>query len=127
MELEERAARILLAIHQSMNWSIWGSKRLKYWMIYTDNVRSAAYTNSLVKFVNNLCSRMDIAVLGRNRAHRAQIEELLNGISPDDEKRLLRLFREEATTLVLQVRVWIEEKRAEYEITEEEETDGLPV
>ena len=70
---------------------------------------------------------MDIAVLGRNRAHRAQIEELLNGISPDDEKRLLRLFREEATTLVLQVRVWIEEKRAEYEITEEEETDGLPV
>jgi len=127
MDLEERAARILLAIHQSMNWSIWGSKRLKYWTVYTDNVRSAAYTNSLVKFVNNLCSRMDVAVLGKNKAHRAQIEELLNNITAEEEKQLLRLFREQATTLVLQVRVWIEEKRAEYEIAEEEETDGLPV
>lgn len=112
-ELADRAARIVLAVHQSMNWDVWGTKRLKYWSILTDNVRSAAYTNSLPRFINSLCSKMQIASLGRNRGQRSELDGLLSALPPEDERRLLRLFREEATTLVLQTRVWIEERRVE--------------
>lgn len=115
VSLEDRAARIVLAVHQSMDWQIWGSKRLKYWQILTDQVRSAAYTNSLAKFVNTLCSKMEIRALGKNKWARAEVERLLNDLDRSQERQLLRLFREEATTTVLQVRVWIEERRAELE------------
>jgi len=114
LELEETAARLIQAIHLSMDWSVWGEKRLKYWGILTDNVRSAAYTNSLSRFVNSLCSKMQVPVLGTNKAQRSQIETLLNSLSPAEERQLLRLFRDEATTLVLQVRVWSEERKARW-------------
>lgn len=68
---------------------------------------------------------MQIGALGRNRRHRGEIEALFNGLAPGDERKLLQLFREEATTTVLQVRVWIEERRAEYEVREEAEEDEL--
>ena len=113
MEPDERAARLILAVHQSMDWQTWGSKRLKYWQILTDNVRSAAYTNSLVKFVNTLCSRMNLRFLGSTDPHyvtRQQVEEMLR-VSPVEERATLRALREQAMTCVLQVRVWIETQR----------------
>lgn len=112
MDLEERAAKIVLLVHQSMDWNVWGPKRLKYWQILTNAVRAAAYTNSLSRFVNSLCSRMQIRALGPNKAARAEADSLINGLDRAQERALLRLMREEATTVVLQVRVWLEAKRA---------------
>ena len=98
-----------------MDWDTWGSKRLKYWEILTNAVRASAYTNSLSRFVNSLCSRMQVPTLGVNNADRVALDDLLNGLDPQQERAILRLFREEATTLVLQVRVWIEERRAAHQ------------
>ena len=56
---------------------------------------------------------MQVPLLGTNKAQRSQIETLLNSLSPAEERQLLRLFRDEATTLVLQVRVWSEERKAQ--------------
>ncbi len=119
--IQERAATIIYTIHKSMNWDVWGKKRLKYWGVLTDNIRSAAYTNKLSKFVNALCSKMQVPQLGRNEAQRKEVEAALNGLSMQDEKALLKLFREEATTLVLECRVFIEEHRALFETVEEVE------
>lgn len=69
---------------------------------------------------------MQVGALGANKAQRAEVERLLNGLAEGDERALLRLFREEATTLVLQVRVWVEERRAEreaQELMEDEEVE----
>lgn len=125
MELEERAARIVWAVHRSMDWDTWGSKRLKYWEILTNAVRASAYTNSLSRFVNSLCSRMQVPTLGVNKADRVALDDLLNGLDPQQERAILRLFREEATTLVLQVRVWIEERRAAHQAAAEADDDEL--
>ena len=125
MDPEERAARIVLLVHQSMDWNVWGSKRLKYWQILTDNVRAAAYTNSLSRFANSLCSRMQVRALGPNKAARAEAEALLNGLERAQERALLRLMREEATTIVLQVRVWLEEKRAAARLEDDDEADDI--
>lgn len=64
---------------------------------------------------------MQVPQLGRNEAQRKEVEAALNGLSMQDEKALLKLFREEATTLVLECRVFIEEHRALFETVEEVE------
>lgn len=80
---------------------------------------------------------MQVRALGPNKAARAEAETLLNGLERMQERALLRLMREEATTIVLQVRVWIEERRAAAKLDEDDaedivarlrgESDGLSV
>lgn len=64
-------------------------------------MRSAAYTSNLGKFVNSLCSKLQIN-LGYSDAERARAEAILNS---NRDRALLRLLREETTLLVLMVRV----------------------
>lgn len=88
-----------------------GDYKRKYarniWQQFEDNIRAAAYTAKISKFVNSICSRMQIDI-------RAADVEAVNSaltISRVDERVLLRQLRDEATTLVLMVRLENEKRK----------------
>lgn len=112
-ELKQMVADLLLIVHLSMDWSVWGSKRLKYWDVFQENVAAAAYTDNLAKWLNQLCQRMSVLTPGRNEKARARLEEILNS---GNDRALLKLLREETQLLVLMVRVAQQEKKVQWEI-----------
>jgi hypothetical protein len=81
--------------------------RRTIWQQFEDQVRSAAYTNNLGKFLSSLCLKLD-AEIGTNAGDRERANELLAGI---DGRDLLRLLREESTLVVLMVRVANQERQ----------------
>jgi hypothetical protein len=74
-------------------------------------VRSAAYTNNLAKFINQLCLKLN-ADAGKDADDRATVERIANS---GNDRALLKLLREETTLIVLMVRVVNQEKREEWE------------
>ena len=70
------------------------------------------------KFVNLLCLKMNNARAGVNVAERARFVQLLSEV---DERLTLKMLREETTTLVLMVRVTVQEKREVWEAERTEE------
>ena len=98
--------------------------RRTIWEQFENEIRSAAYTGSLAKFINSLCSRLQVD-LGRTEAERAVAQEILKGA---DDRAMLKMLREETTLLVLMVRVDNEEKRNEWaEKHKEDDNAQLPV
>ena len=81
------------------------------WGQFEANIRSAAYTSSLSKFINSLSLKM-VATIGVNEAERARAQELLRQA---DSKQWLKLLREDTTLLVLMVRVEVQERREVWE------------
>lgn len=100
--LKQQAADLLAIVHLSMNWDVWGTKRLKYWDVFQENVAASAYTDNLAKWLNTLCNRMSVLTPGRNEKDRVRLEEILNG---GHDRAQLKLLREETQLLVLMVRV----------------------
>lgn len=90
--------------------------RMTIWEQFENEIRSAAYTGSLAKFINSICSHLR-ADIGKTEAERAIAEEILRTA---DDRVMLKLLREETTLLVLMVRVDNEEKRAEWEAKQKE-------
>lgn len=84
--------------------------RLTIWTQFENEIRAAAYTSSLAKFINSICSRLQVD-LGRTDSERAVAEEILR---TSDDRATLKMLREETTLLVLMVRVDNEEKRYEW-------------
>lgn len=84
--------------------------RMTIWEQFENEIRSAAYTSSLAKFINRICLRLGVS-LGRNEEERGVAEKLIQTM---DERTALKMLREETTLLVLMVRVDNEEKRAEW-------------
>jgi hypothetical protein len=74
-------------------------------------VRSAAYTNNLAKFINQLCLKLN-ADAGKSADDRAEVEHIANA---GNDRALLKLMRDETTLLVLMVRVANQERREEWE------------
>lgn len=107
--LQTQAARLLTILHLSMNWDVWGSKRLKYWDVFQANVSASAYTDNLGKWLQRMCERMSIDTPGRNEAQRKELSQILGG---GKDRALLNLLREETQLLVLMVRVAQQGKRA---------------
>lgn len=101
-DLKQQAADLLAIIHLSMNWDVWGSKRLKYWDVFQENVAASAYTDNLARWLNTLCNRMSVLTPGRNEKDRDRLEQILNS---GNDRALLKLLREETQLLVLMVRV----------------------
>lgn len=87
------------------------------WQQFEDNIRSAAYTASLSKFVNSICSRMSIAVAGEDLP---AINEVLNA---GQDREILRQLRYEATTLVLMVRLENDKRKKEWDARQAERLD----
>ena len=98
--------------------------RRTIWEQFENEIRSAAYTGSLAKFINSLCSHLQVD-LGRTEAERAVAQEILKSA---DDRAMLKMLREETTLLVLMVRVDNEEKRNEWaEKHKEDDNAQLPV
>lgn len=93
--------------------------RMTIWNQFENEIRSAAYTGNLAKFVNTLCSRLRVD-LGRTEAERGVAETILKTA---DDRATLKMLREETTLLVLMVRVENEEKRAEWEAAHSQEAE----
>lgn len=96
------AVHLVMLIHLSMNWDIWGSKRLKYWEILQDNIATAAYTDKLSRWLSNICNRMQIPKAGRNDQERQMIFDI---ISSGKDKGILRHLREETHYVIVEVQV----------------------
>jgi hypothetical protein len=79
------------------------------WRQFEDNIRSAAYTSSLSKFVNTICSRLQVKIAADD------VEAVEHTVSSGNDRELLRLLRDEATMLVLMVRIANDRRRDEWE------------
>jgi hypothetical protein len=80
-------------------------------------VTSAAYTSRLGKFVNSVCSSLNIEIgAGERKKERQEYqgvaEQILNS---GNDKDLLKLLRDETKLLVLMVRVRNQERQEEWE------------
>ena len=78
------------------------------WQQFEDNIRSAAYTSSLPKFLDMLMRKLDIQIRGDDVA-------AINAALAGNEREMLRALRNETTALVLMIRLKNEERRAETE------------
>ena len=115
-ELHEMVSELLLIIWRGVPLD-YKRKYMNIWEQFENNIRSAAYTSNLGKFVNSICLKMS-ADIGKNKAERARAGQLL---AEFDSRDVLKLLREETTLLVLMVRVAVQEKR---EAWEEEHAEG---
>ena len=121
MTLKDKAVYLLDRIWRGVPASYKSRYRMTIWNQFENEIHSAAYTNSLGKFVSSLCSKLNAEITG-NPDERADIETILN---VGQDRELLKLFREETTLLVLMVRVANQERREEWEAlhNEREGTD----
>jgi len=129
-EMHQTAANLLTAIWRGISGEYKSRYRFSIWQQFEDNVRSAAYTNNLGKFVDGLCLKLGAQIGGGDVG---SVEQILNS---GNDRALLKIMREETTLAVLMVRVANQErqeerkkKRAEREAEEEVMRDplfGLP-
>jgi hypothetical protein len=85
------------------------------WQQFENEIRAAAYTASLAKFINSICLRMGVN-LGRSDGERTVAEDILRTAN---DRSTLKMLREETTLLVLMVRVDNDKSRAEWEAEHE--------
>ena len=124
-EIQERAAKLLLLIWRGTPLDL-KRRYMNVWEQFENQVRSAAYTTSLPKFLNSLCSKL-AADIGKNADDRAEAERIL---SAGNDRAMLKAMREETTYLVLMVRVWQQELREAWEAdhpVEDEPDNDLPL
>ena len=101
---QQQAERLVFLIHEGVNWSVWGSRRNRYWDALTDRVRAGTYygtsLNDWWEFIST-----NIDSTPKSSPHRKLVVQ--NLISPDDIE-VLKVLRTHASVLVLRVRVFIE-------------------
>jgi len=106
--IHQMCVNLLMLIHLSMDWSIWGSKRLKYWEIFQENVASAAYTDKISKWLSTICARMSIGTPGRKEEDRAMLFDIM---SAGHDDAILEHLRSATQLCILEVRIAQQEKR----------------
>lgn len=102
------AVQLVTIIHLSMDWDIWGKKRLKYWEILQDNIAAAAYTDKLSRWLSNICHQMQVPKAGRNEADRQILYGILNS---GHDKKILAHLREETHYIIVEVQVLRQEAK----------------
>ena len=117
----EMAAGLLGIIFRGIPGDYKSRYRMTIWEQFENEIRSAAYTSSLAKFINLICSRLRVN-LGRRADERVVADEILRSA---DDRIMLKMLREETTMLVLMVRVEREKARAEWEQREKDSDNEL--
>lgn len=113
-EMHEKAAELLIAIWRGVPADYKSRYRASIWQQFEDNVRSAAYTSNLGKFVNSLCAKLQAQI---KAGDVQESEKILNS---GQDKKLLKLLRDETTLLVLMVRLANQERQEEWRAKQEE-------
>lgn len=91
------------------------------WNQLEDNIRSAAYTSQLSKFLEKITLRLNIDI------RQEYVERVAAVINCGDDKAVLKSLREETALLVLLVRVANEARREKYEAKQKKGTDDADV
>lgn len=81
---------------------------LNIWSQFENNLRSAAYTTSLKKFVDTVAARLAVVV------HDRDVQSLNAALASTEERALLKILREETTYIVLLVRAENDLRREKY-------------
>lgn len=76
-------------------------------MQFEDNIRSAAYTSRLARFVDAMSCKLSIQVRSDDVSNVQAVT------SSGNDRAILKLLRDETTLLVLMVRLRNEERKAE--------------
>lgn len=118
-EMREAVSQLLGLIWRGTPATYKSKYRLTIWTQFESEIRSAAYTSNLGRFINSLCSRLN-AEIGRNAADRQAAGELLARL---DDRQALKLLREEATLLTLMVRIANQARREQWELDHPEFTE----
>lgn len=123
-ELHRRATALLDVIWRGIPPSYKSRYRRTIWQQFEDNVRSAAYTSNLGKFINSLCLNLGVELRNGD-----DVETANDALREGDDRAMLKLMREETTLLVLMVRLRNQERREEWEARqaeqEQEERESL--
>lgn len=104
------AELLVFALHEGVDWKVWGGvRRSRYWEALADRVRAGTYAGpSLHNWWESACYHLSSTP--RDGEHRALTSELL--FDPEvDQRRVLKHLREDASVLVLRIRVHIESSR----------------
>lgn len=112
--MQEKAADLLEIIWKGIGREYKSRYRQTIWRQFEDTVRASAHTNNLGKFINSLCLKLDAQIQARDTACA---EEILNS---NNDKALLKLYRDETTLIVLMVRVRNQERREAWEAAQAE-------
>lgn len=119
-EIRSKAADLLKAIWRGTPADYKSRYRMTIWTQFENQVRSAAYTNNLAKFINQLCLKLN-ADVGRTAGDRAEVELITNS---GKDREILKILRDETTLICLMVRVDNQEKRDEWEFFHNQETEN---
>lgn len=108
-KIHDSAKVLLVSIWRGIPVSYKVTYARNIWQQFEDNVRSAAYTSSLSRFINSICKKLQIVI---HKDHVASVDEI---VSSGADREMLRVLRDETTTIVLMVRLENEARRAEWE------------
>lgn len=98
MDNYERAKAILGPIWRGIPSDYKTKYALNIWTQFENQVRSAAHTTSLQRFISAICSKLQVSINDRD------LSPFAAAVQAGDDKTVLRLFRDEATFAVLLVR-----------------------
>lgn len=104
----EMATALLVPLWRGIPAAYKSRYRAKIWQQFEDNIRSAAYTATLSRFINHLSSKLNIRIAAED------VSTLQDILQSGKDRILLKLLRDEATTCVLMVRMINEERKAEW-------------
>lgn len=104
------AELLVFALHEGVDWQVWGgARRARYWDALADRVRAGTYAGpSLSDWWESSCYHLSSTP--RDAEHRRMVAELLFDMEVN-QKQVLKRLREDASVLVLRVRVHIESSR----------------
>lgn len=91
------------------------------WGQFEDNIRSAAYTAQLSKFLEKITLRLNIDI------RQEYVEQVAAVINCGEDRAVLKSLREETALLVLLVRAANEERREKYETKHKKGKDDADV
>ena len=108
-EQREQARDIVLAVWVCIDWDgVSVSRRMNIYSELASKIKSAAMTETLERFLENLCRKMGVKTVSN--------ESVLNIIANADAKALLKLYREETQIIVLMLRTTQEIRKQKKEL-----------
>lgn len=114
----QAAEELVFLIHEGVDWGVWGgNRRNRYWEALADRVRAGTYAGpSLSDWWEAVCYHIESTP--RDATHREKVAQVLYN-SDLNQRKVLKHLREDASVLVLRIRVHLESYREKEEITYE--------
>lgn len=113
-QIYETAQALLVPIWRGTSGEMKSKYRRTIWEQFENNIKSAAYTGTLSQCINQLCLRLRVNLRADDLATISAI------VHSGQDRELLKLFRNEATTCVLLVRLENERRKEEWKEREAE-------